>query len=206
MQEIKTLENKTVEKNGIKLGIEVNINSENKSLWLTWKYSFNELEHSFPFFIIDINNGLLTLLSDRGSLYRVCNFEVKVSRDEAINIALSVAGDYIRKIGARIARIEATLGLYGDEFGSRGGNFWILYPGWIVCIEFDRIYPDGVSGYEVYLWADTGEVFRNGIRGFIYDSNLEYYYFIGDWSVAISIIVAVFLLLLAIPVVIEKHQ
>jgi hypothetical protein len=41
---------------------------------------------------------------------------------------------------------------------AREGDPFSLYPTWYVPLGFDKLYPGGITGLHVYVWADTGQV------------------------------------------------
>jgi hypothetical protein len=41
---------------------------------------------------------------------------------------------------------------------TRGSDPHTLYPAWYVGVGFDKVYPDGVTGLNIWVWADTGNV------------------------------------------------
>jgi hypothetical protein len=107
------------------------------------------------------SNGCVTSLSDSISIYRIGKTQVSVTEEQATQIALANATEYISSLGAQVARTEASpymvTGRYGDTL--------LLYPQWQVMICFDKTYPGGVTGYFVNVWADTSEIDRVGPLG-----------------------------------------
>jgi hypothetical protein len=41
---------------------------------------------------------------------------------------------------------------------TRGSDPYTLYPAWYVGVGFDKIYPDGITGLNIWVWADTGNL------------------------------------------------
>lgn len=115
-------------------------------------------------FVMGISkNGLLTYLSD-GSIYYVATTDVNVSKEQAINLALSYAEEYAREHGQQITDINATFQFSRDHFGVRGDDH-ALYPDWQVWINFDMLNEEYCFAYAVSIWADNGEVHFNCPQG-----------------------------------------
>lgn len=112
--------------------------------------------------VIEINmykNGLITYFGydDR----YVASWDVNISKEQALAIARSYAEEYAQNHSRTIVSEEIRLVL---SIG-RGNDSNACYPCWVVRFHFDEIIPldshTGVWGYEVYIWADTGEIFNN---------------------------------------------
>lgn len=95
-------------------------------------------------------------------LYKIGSLEVKVSKDEAINIARKLAGNFSWKVGVEpnvtVVKefkvldkpVQASLSLQEREPLT-------LYPHWHITLYLDKTYPGFVTGIMVGIWADTGE-------------------------------------------------
>ncbi len=211
LKEITTLENSTVEKNG--LAFKVCVDIEDNYIGFSWRHVVNGLKSPSIFsFSISTKDGLLLHFYDGWNLWKIGSSEIKVSRDEAINIALKVAESYIEGLGAKVVKITATLDLYNDEITERGGDLFILFPRWFIELYFDKTYGNGdkITGYDVCVWADTGEAFWHGPEAF-YSSNPELIQNpVGEpnidiWTIAALIIATLIITLLATPIIAEKR-
>lgn len=153
LQELPNLENTTLDKGNYTLKIEVY--SERASL--TWTYKSPSLgieverKQLSLGVMLDVGN-LVRSMIDEWELYKIGSEEVRVSREEAIEIAYETARSFIEERGATVVEERASL-----HMKPRNDNY-TLYPVWFVELYFDRIYEDGIYGYEVWVWADTGEV------------------------------------------------
>jgi hypothetical protein len=99
-------------------------------------------------------DGLVTALGDSSSLYRIGSTTVTIIGEDAVQIALNNATQYIGSIGAQITKTETELCL--DR--GKDGDGLTLYPYWGVTFTFDKLYPNNTDAYYVGIWADTGEI------------------------------------------------
>jgi hypothetical protein len=162
-------------------------------------------------------NGLALGVYDGIDVYYAASTEVKVSREEAIRIAKSLVEEKMGRVlaeqSANIASINASLVLSPDTSGARG-DMRALYPKWIVRIEFSKPvngkpigFNGAVYGYEVAIWADTGEVAEASPRG------IEYYYlgkpsrhWLGTKTQELLILVVVLMLLAIAVKMLRSHR
>lgn len=100
------------------------------------------------------NKGFLISLNDWWEIYRIENTDVNISKETAIQMALELAQNLTEEIGAQIKSVEATLQFDGS---SERGDCYLLYPEWDIVINYDKTY-NGIYGYAVNIWADTGKV------------------------------------------------
>jgi len=165
------------------------------------------------YFAISVSrNGFVTGLSDT-SMYYVATMELRISEEEAIRVALPYAEEYARRYGLKIASMKAEL-MFGRDLDGRRGDEFAIYPKWTVLFIFDRV-VNGVFGYAVSIWADTGEVFYHapqGVRscwshgGQHAEINSESEVGNRLWLLTTSIVVALSTLLLAIYVKCRKTK
>lgn len=123
-------------------------------------------------------NGRLQTFLNNWPLYRIGG-EPKISKEEAIDIALNASKNYSYKIKNESGILEDVSGFkiasvgepalyylnYEVEDSPRGGDSFTLFPEWYVPLGFDKYYLGGVTGMTVRIWADTGEVSRMGYMG-----------------------------------------
>ncbi|RLI20548.1 hypothetical protein DRO54_06020 [Candidatus Bathyarchaeota archaeon] len=106
------------------------------------------------------------------NLCYVATTEVDISEEEAISIARSYAESYAAKHNLNIVSVNATLKLERDWKWTRGSDNYAMYPGWLVFFTFDRV-ENGVIGYSVLIWADSGTVYDYGPQGFYTDGKAD---------------------------------
>jgi hypothetical protein len=127
-----------------------------------WNQLANGMEGG-TLFSFTFEDGLPNGFSDYWGIWKIGNANVNVSEEEAISIAQKAAEIYAKEIGANIASVEATLDLYNDQIALRGGDRLVLYPRWSITLHFDKFFYANetmVTGYQVSIWADTGEIFH----------------------------------------------
>ncbi|MGB9915484.1 MAG: hypothetical protein ACPLIG_07560 [Candidatus Bathyarchaeales archaeon] len=104
-------------------------------------------------------------IADDWGVYRLGSSEVKVSKDEAIAIALKRVESF-----SYTARIDVNTSVEVRDFVVVKEKItaelltWpkeplVLYPYWSVKLGLDKVYPAFVDAIHVGIWADTGEVF-----------------------------------------------
>lgn len=136
-----------------------------------WTYIFNGCEASSKFVVLEFENGYLKFFIDKWNLYQIGSYDIRISKEEAIEIAKKAAEGYSWQVtyGDRVVNVtefnikgvskaELHFGNYIEESEARGGNPLILYPLWDIVVYFDKLYPGNVYGLWVKIWADTGEV------------------------------------------------
>jgi hypothetical protein len=136
-----------------------------------WIFTFNGIEAPDKVVTLGYKNGFLEHFFDSWDFYKIGSTNVNVSEEEAINLALARAQNYSWPAGAndtsRVENFNATgamiwetvfrSSLVADK--ARNTDVLMLYPMRHVWVSLDKFYPPGnVYGFNVYVWADTGEV------------------------------------------------
>jgi hypothetical protein len=117
-------------------------------------------------------NGFLNYYVDNWNLYKIGNTNVNFSEQQAINIAIARAKNYspdssengtiggIKFNVTNAMNIETVLApsVYVDANENRSQDLLELYPMYNVWVSLDKFYPGNVYGFNVYVWADTGQV------------------------------------------------
>jgi len=100
------------------------------------------------------------LLGESRGTYAVGDTSVKVSKEEAINIAMEALTNY----SYRMSEDWVVTDLKADEANAvavlqtQTKESTVLYPIWSVILPLDEVYPGSVSELLVEVWAGTGEV------------------------------------------------
>jgi len=124
------------------------------NMFMNFKHSVEGLPSTYLGVTISVSKlGYVTSLTDSISLFKIGSTSVKVTENEAVQIALENASQWLSKLGAKIVKNETSLCLYRGR-----GDDYTLYPYWHVMLTFDKIYPGNAYGYYVGIWADTGEI------------------------------------------------
>ncbi|MCX8177756.1 MAG: hypothetical protein N3F10_05615 [Candidatus Bathyarchaeota archaeon] len=141
---------------------------ELNTTYIKWEYVengvvFRQKEVSFTFSPTNMH------FVDQWDIYRVGSSMLKVSTDEE---ALRVAREAVRDLTyvsdgkpvGNLTVLEKPLYVYlGTDY--RGSDIYTLYPYWEVYLCLNKVYPAGVTGIRVFIWADTGEVFKRELSG-----------------------------------------
>jgi len=161
------------------------LNISRNGRYLHWNFLINlngteRISFSRRFVMKISPDGMLEHVSDMWGTAYIGSTNVKVSREEAISIALSHAEKYARNYNRTVSKvIDASLQFERDKFlffknstvtvSSRGDD-WAMYPYWRVEMRFNE--PIGIPGqtslqldYIVYIWTDNGEIANEDIQG-----------------------------------------
>jgi len=99
---------------------------------------------------------------DQWNLYSVGSAELKVSEEDAVRIAKEACRNFTYTVddGRTVVGNFTILDepLYVKLGTDYRGDYYTLYPFWQVYLCLDKVYPGGVTGLRVNIWADTGEV------------------------------------------------
>ncbi len=112
---------------------------------------------------LGFRDGAFYTLVDQLRLYKVGSTAINVSKEEAIKIAIDRAKNFSWKVGTDPNAIEIKDFIIKNEPVSVELSLWArepytLYPHWRITLFLDKVYPGGVTGIQVGIWADTGEV------------------------------------------------
>jgi hypothetical protein len=150
--------------------LEVTDNSEYKTTTFKWTYTFNGITAPSKFVALGFKNGLLSYFVDNWQFHNVGSTKMKLSKEEAIDIALKTAAahswsskldyDAFETKNFNSSNVVWTALIFddsvkADEARSEGGL--TLYPVWRVGIQLNRWYGN-LYGIQVDVWADTKEV------------------------------------------------
>jgi hypothetical protein len=153
--------NITITSENVKLGISVNTFSSE----FYWKYTFNGADYSGMG--VSFRNGSFYAFSDDRSYYKVGGTDVNVSKEDAINIAMTRAENFSWTVaGEEVTDFNIVEELIGAELLTRSRTPLELYPYWLVILPLDDLYPGSVSSIMVAIWADTSEVIDCLLLGF----------------------------------------
>lgn len=147
-----------------------------------WRYRIGDLVSSDKQLVIAIDETrFLFWFRDSWGLYKTRNAGIKVSSEEAISTALSVLKADVDRLnasgkstveeiqkqineeGAKIAGSKASL-----RFSKLPSDCFTINAAWFVEVSYDKAYSYHMTGFGVYLWADTGQIYKviaNGYYG-----------------------------------------
>ena len=179
-------ENVTKTSGNIKLEVIVTQNSTS----FGWKYTVNGVEVMYKWVILSFENGSLAFFMDNWELYNIGSYDITISEEEAIDIAMGATENYSWTVSMGgdnppvevteftvegVSETKLTFCNYPSKNESRNGDPLTLYPSWNIKLYFDKFYLGNVYGLDIAIWADTGEV--NDIRPLFtmgyYPSNVD---------------------------------
>jgi hypothetical protein len=131
-----------------------------------WTYTVNGADYTA--IGVTFRNGDFYALRDDRGIYKIGNTDVKITKEQAIALALKYVETYsytgvtgseekpeyveIRGFNITEESITAKLNTYPKESST-------LYPYWSVQLPLKENYPGNVWALSVSVWADSGEVF-----------------------------------------------
>ncbi|MFW6117223.1 MAG: hypothetical protein ACOC6G_01395 [Thermoproteota archaeon] len=130
---------------------------------------------------VTFRDGDFSSFIDQRARYSIGNTTVKISKDQAIEIAMEHIQNYSYRMADNLvisdfniteSRTTATL-----KPTVREDN--VLYPHWSITLYLNQTYPGSVTSLLLGIWADSGEVFlchhqAYGGSDLILDDNSDY--------------------------------
>jgi hypothetical protein len=170
---VSMLENVDADQNSTRTvgNVKLEVNASQGSTIFRWTYTFNGIEAPDKCVAIGYQNGFLKYFIDNWDLYKIGSTTINLSEKEAIDIAMERARAFSWNMSAdndtvKIMNFKVTnamiwenvfcSNLYADK--TRSDDPLMLYPVRHVWVSLDKFYPGNVYGFNVYVWADTGEV------------------------------------------------
>ncbi len=126
---------------------------------ISWEPFANGLSNPQNKLTLEFKDGNLMFFADYLGMFKIGSTEVKISEQEAIQIAIERARAYswvqgdetVSNVNVLDSPVIANISLQ-----NRGDN--TLYPFWDIWLPLDKTYPGGVTAFHVGIWADTGKV------------------------------------------------
>jgi hypothetical protein len=167
------LENIDTDKNLTKTvgNVKFEVTASAGSTVFKWTYTMNGIDAPSKCVTIGYKNGFFKYFIDNWDLYKIGSTNVSVSEEDAIGIALEHARAFSWSMGSdnntvKISDFTVANGmiwenvfcsnLYAEK--ARSEDPLMLYPVRHVWVSLDKFYPGNVYGFNVYVWADTGEI------------------------------------------------
>lgn len=163
---IDATKNMTITKHNIKLSTNVVDVLDIVETTFSWTNSIDGVDYTK--LSVTYNDGTFISMSDNRKLYTIGNSAVKISKEEAIKIAMDYIKNYSYTMPIRTEEnekdsIEITNFTVNESqtvadltISSREDN--ALYPFWAVLLNLTEIYPGSVYALRVGIWADSGAV------------------------------------------------
>ena len=182
LNSVKADKNETTISGNIKFEIIVT----EKAKTFRWTYVNNGVEAPSKCVIFGYEDGYLKYFIDNWDLYTIGSTQINTSEKKAIEIAMEASESFSWNMGSgenKAAIKDFTVAnamlwetvfcssLYADEF--RSEDALTLYPIHHIWVSLDKFYPGNVYGFNVYVWADTGEVCAINERVFTMDPPID---------------------------------
>jgi hypothetical protein len=143
--------------------LEASGNSESASF--KWFYTSNGIDFTRKGMHLKFENGAFTYFFDTWNLYTIGSDSLNVSEEEAISIAReTVPKNYSYQVTLWNGTVVDVTGVNVVDEPIRAELLigakepLTLHPYWVVHLYFDKVYLSNFYGWEVSIWADTGEV------------------------------------------------
>jgi len=167
LENVDAKENMTKTAGNVKLEV---TKSEDSTVF-RWLYTANGIDAPSKCVVLGYKNGFFKYFIDNWDLYKIGSTSVNISEQEAIDIAMERArafswnmgsgNDMVKISGFTVANAMIwenvfCSNIYADK--ARSEDPLMLYPVRHVWVSLDKFCPGNVYGFNVYVWADTGEV------------------------------------------------
>jgi hypothetical protein len=133
-----------------------------------WAYNLNGTDYPGKRMRIRFDNGTFRLFSNTWEIYDVADVSIKISSEQAVEIARSCAANYKLQIYLEGGLVDVAFNLSDravePELTWLTRDSTLLYPFWETEVYFDKAYYS-YYGVHVGLWADTGEVSYCSVLG-----------------------------------------
>ena len=161
-----------------------------------WTYINSGIEAPSKCVVFGYENGYLKYFIDNWDLYAIGSTQVNISEKRAIEIALEASESFSWNIGsgdnlvaiknftvanAMLWETVYCSSLYADV--ARNEDSLALYPLRHIWVSLDKFYPANVYGFNVYIWADTGEICSINERFYTLDPPIDMLATEDDFSV-----------------------
>jgi hypothetical protein len=152
-----------ITKNGTKTSenIKLTVTNQENSTSIKWTYSVNGADFPQKSVGVNFKDGLFENFGDGYNLYAIGS-ELKISREQAIAIALEHAKNYtfeVSKGSESYVKVDFKIDESKTETTQSAGarEPLTLYPSWNVQLNFDKMYGS-YYGIQAVIWGDNGEI------------------------------------------------
>jgi hypothetical protein len=162
LDEVDIAKNSTSTAGNIELTI-TNMYSVGKDLTLfDWAYLINGVEYT-SLQVGFQKNGVIDAIYDNRAVFTIGDTSVNISPAQAIDIALKNLSAYAYAMPGDviISDFNVTADRITTSIEASPVNSTVLRPYWTVNLPLNQTYPGSVHGIAVFIWADTGEIFKH---------------------------------------------
>jgi hypothetical protein len=127
-----------------------------------WAYLINGVEYT-SLQVGFQKNGVIDAIYDSRAVFTIGDTSVNISPEQAIEIALKnlSAYSYAMPGDVIISDFNVTVDRITTSIEASPVNSTVLRPYWTVNLPLNQTYPGSVHGIAVFIWADTGEIFKH---------------------------------------------
>ncbi|HSV49138.1 MAG TPA: hypothetical protein VLH35_02395 [Candidatus Acidoferrales bacterium] len=167
--------NSTTDKENMKLVVSNSLFGTTEQTTLRWTQTVNGADYTALEIGVNTKGAIISVYDTR-ALYTIGDTSINISKEQAIDIALENLKDYSYDM----------FGVVVSDFKVSRDNIvatlltspvdYELRPYWDLRMMLDEVYPGGVQGITVFIWANTGEVisYSNMAFGGDYTGNTNY--------------------------------
>jgi hypothetical protein len=148
------------------------VTASGSSSTFRWTYVYDGIEAPAKCVVLSYDAGFLKYFIDNWDLYKIGSTDINLSEKEAIDTGLTSAKDFSWMIGSgdnkyEVKDFNVTQAMVWETIFSnspsadtaRNQDPLTLYPMRHVWVSLDKFYFGNVYGIEVFLWADTKDVY-----------------------------------------------
>jgi hypothetical protein len=152
--------------------IKLDVTNSAGSSTFRWTYTFEGIEAPVKCLVLKYDDGFLKYFIDNWNLYKIGSTSINLSEKEATDKGLASSKNFswmvgfgdstyeVRDFNATQAMVWETIFSNSLSAGTaRDHDPLTLYPMRHVWVSLDKFYFGNVYGIEVYLWADTKDVY-----------------------------------------------
>jgi hypothetical protein len=135
------------------------ITANGNELTISWEPYANGLSGHQDDFCLKFQNGILEYYWDFLGINTVGSSNIQISEAQAIQIATERAHNFTYTQDNQIVSnftILNSLVITNASLENRGNSTLCSF--WHVMLPLDKMYPGGVTMFDVGIWADTGEI------------------------------------------------
>jgi hypothetical protein len=124
-----------------------------------WAYTVNGADYTS--LQVSYRNGSLYSLGDDRAIYTIGDTSVKISSEQAIDIAMKYLPNYSYDMpnDVTVSGFNVTEDLTTTELVTYPIHSTELRPYWKVKLYLNQTYPGSVKGFTINVWANSGELF-----------------------------------------------
>ena len=126
---------------------------------ISWAPFANGLTNQQNQLILEFKDGNLMFFADYLGMYKIGSSDVKISEQEAVQIAKERARAFSWvQDNETVSNVTVLDNPFIAKLSLQNRGNATLYPLWEIKLALDKMYPGGVTSFQVFIWADTGEV------------------------------------------------